>query len=235
MKHSMRDWVSFWDSEHPIYVNARHLDRHYRAIAEDIVRLLPAQGARVLDHGCGEALHAGRIAAAGAELYLCEAAPKVRARLIERFAGERNIRVIAPAEVGRLPVASLDLVVANSLAQYLARAELAALLKTWQQALKPGGRLVIADVIGPDQSALADALALLRFAAANGFLIAAVLGLARTLFSDYRKLRARLGLAHYSEAEMLALLRDAGFSAQRLRPNLGHNQARMAFVASKLP
>jgi ubiquinone/menaquinone biosynthesis C-methylase UbiE len=229
----MRDWVSFWDSDHPIYVNARHLDVHYRAIAEDIARLVLAPDARVLDHGCGEALHADKIAAACGELLLCEAAPKVRARLAERFAKQSKIHVIAPTEVERLPAASLDLVIANSLVQYLTRAELEVLLATWRRVLKPGGRLVIADVIGPDQSALADALALLRFAAANGFLFAALLGLARTVFSDYRKLRARLGLAHYSEAEMLALLSRAGLSAERLRPNLGHNQARMAFRAAK--
>ena len=59
----MQDWVSFWDSDHPIYVNARHFDVHYRAIADDIIALIPSPSAQVLDHGCGEALHAGRIAA----------------------------------------------------------------------------------------------------------------------------------------------------------------------------
>lgn len=229
----MRDWVNFWDSDHPIYVNARHLDVHYRAIAEDIARLVPAPDARVLDHGCGEALYADKITAGCKELLLCEAAPKVRARLAERFAKKSKIRVISPAEVERLPAAALDLVIANSLVQYLTRAEFEALLAIWRRTLKPGGRLVIADVIGTDQSALADAFALLRFAAANGFLLAALLGLARTLFSPYRKLRARLGLAHYSEADMLALLRQAGFSAERMRANFGHNQARMAFRAVK--
>jgi SAM-dependent methyltransferase len=229
----MRDWVSFWDSDHPIYVNARHFDVHYRAIAADIVRLLPAAEARVLDHGCGEALHADLVAAQCGGLLLCEAAPGVRARVAARFADEPKIRVIGPHEVTRLPEACLDLVVANSLVQYLKRDELEALLAAWRHALKPGGKLVIADVISPKQSAAADALALLRFAAANGFLIAACFGLARTYFSRYRKLRAELGLAHYSEREMLDLLRAAGFSPKRLAKNFGHNQQRMAFEAIK--
>ncbi len=229
----MQDWVSFWDSDHPIYVNARHFDVHYRAIAADIVRLLPAAEARVLDHGCGEALHADRVAAKCGGLFLCEAAPSVRARVAARFENEPKIRVIGPDEVARLPAACLDLVVANSLVQYLKREEFKALLASWRGTLKPGGKLVIADVIGPKQSAAADAQALLRFAAANGFLIAAFLGLARTLFSRYRRLRAELGLAYYSEREMLDLLRGAGFSANRLARNFGHNQQRMAFGAEK--
>jgi hypothetical protein len=62
-------------------------------------------------------------------------------------------------------------------------------------------------------------------------LLAALGGLVRTLFSDYRRLRARVGLTHYSEAGMLGLLSAAGFAAERAERNIGHNQARMAFVA----
>ena len=229
----MKDWVSFWDSDHPIYVNARHFDVHYRAIAADIVRLLPSAEARVLDHGSGEALYADDVAAKCGGLFLCEAAPGVRARVAARFAGNEKIRVIGPPEVERLPAGCLDLVVANSLIQYLRRDEFKALLAVWRRLLKPGGKLVIADVIGPEQSAAADAAALLRFAARNGFLIAAIFGLARTVFSRYRKLRAELGLAHYGEGEMLDLLRAAGFSPRRLARNFGHNQRRMAFEAAK--
>jgi SAM-dependent methyltransferase len=227
----LQDWVSFWDTDHPIYVNARHFDVHYRAIAGDIIRLIPSPDARVLDHGCGEALHADQIAAKCGGLFLCEAAPTVRGRVAERFRNEPKIRAIGPEEVEKLPSASLDLVVANSLVQYLKPGEFAALLATWRRILKPGGKAIVADVIGPHQSAPRDALALLGFAAGNGFLIAAFSGLVRTLFSDYAKLRARLGITHYTEDEMLRILRNAGFRARRLERNFGHNQQRMAFEA----
>ncbi|MBX3521252.1 MAG: methyltransferase domain-containing protein [Xanthobacteraceae bacterium] len=229
----MRDWISYWDSDHPIYVNARHFDVHYANIADDIVRLVPSKAARVLDYGCGEALHADKIAANCATLYLCEAAPTVRTRLKERFGRIANIAVVTPEEVAAMEPESLDLVVANSLLQYLKRNELLVLLKVWRALLAPGGALVLADVIDPKQSALADALSLLNFARKNGFLTAAFIGLVKTTLSDYRKLRAQLGLTTYAEAEMLKLLADAGYDAARLRPNLGHNQGRMAFRAQK--
>jgi SAM-dependent methyltransferase len=229
-----RDWVSFWDSAHPIYVNARHLDVHYRRIAEDIVELLPARGARVLDFGCGEALHARKIAAVAWELYLVEAAPKLRARLKQRLAREPKVRVLAPDDLERMAGASLDLVVVNSVVQYLSRADFERLLQLFKKRLRMGGQLIVADVVAPHQSALADALSLLRFAARNGFFLAALRGLVRTVFSPYRSLRARLGLSQYSESEMLDVLRAAGFNAERMQPNLGHNQARMAFRATKI-
>ena len=231
----MRDWISYWDSDHPIYVNARHFDVHYANIADDIIRLVPGKSARMLDYGCGEALHADRIAANCATLYLCEAAPTVRTRLKERFGKIANIAVTTPEEVAAMEPQSLDLIVANSLIQYLKRDDLLALLKVWRRVLTPGGALIVADVISPKQSAIADALSLLNFARRNGFLTAAFIGLVKTTLSDYRKLRAELGLTTYPEEEMLKLLTEACYDAARLRPNLGHNQGRMAFRAQKNP
>jgi len=49
--------------------------------------------------------------------------------------------------------------------------------------------------------------------------------------SDYWRLRSRLGLSRYSEAEMIERLAAAGFSARRAATNIGHNQARMTFLA----
>ncbi len=102
--------------------------------------------------------------------------------------------------------------------------------------LRPGGLFILGDVIPPDVSAATDAMALLRFAAANGFFIAALAGLARTVvLTDYWRLRSDLGLARYDEAAMLARLDAAGFSAERAPINIGHNQARMTFLARPKP
>lgn len=246
-------WLDYWNGETSIYVSPRHKAAHYDAIARDLVRLIdvaqtaPGTGAaagvpsatgaadgsglRVLDFGCGEALSAGEVARACGRLYLCDGAPSVRDGIARRSAGISSITVLSPEDMAALPARSLDLVVANSVLQYLDRPTLDSLLATWKHLLSPGGRLVLADVVPPDVSPLTDATALLRLAAANGFLGSALVGLVRTFFSDYRKKRAELGLSQYREDEMLAILRTAGYDARRLHPNMGHNQARMAFEA----
>lgn len=224
-------WRDFWNADTPIYVNDRHRTLHYRLVARDIAALVPAPDAVVLDHGCGEALSARRVAAACGRLYLCDGAPLVRERLAERFAGEPKITVLPPEEVDAIAPESLDLIVVNSLLQYLSVEEFGDLLGLWRERLKPEGRLVLADVIPPDASALDDARALLSFAWQGGFLGAALVGLARTALSEYRTLRAELGLTHYSEGEMIETLRERGFSPERRAINLGHNQGRMTFLA----
>jgi SAM-dependent methyltransferase len=225
------NWRDFWNQDTPIYVSERHKTLHYRMIARDIAAIVPSPEAAVLDYGCGEALAADRVAATCERLYLCDAAPLVRERLQERFGAEERIRVLAPEDVAGLPDASLDLIVANSLVQYLSLDELRNLLRMARAKLKPTGRLALADVIPPEVSPLTDAAALLSFAWRGGFLKDAIIGLARTVTSDYRTLREELGLAQYDEAEMLELLRDFGFVAERRPENIGHNQARMTFVA----
>jgi SAM-dependent methyltransferase len=236
-----RDWVSFWNAPHSIYVSARHLDVHYRLIADHVASVIAAENAdacrfaadtAVLDYGCGEALHASAVAQGVARLILCDAAPRVRAALVERFAANPTIAVRSPEEVEGLADASLDFVVMVSVAQYLDPALLDRLLRLFRRLLKPDGRLVVADVIPPAVSPLTDAAALLRLAWANGFFGAALAGLARTAFSDYRKLRSTLGLTHYDERQMIEKLARAGFAAKRADANVGHNPARMTFIAT---
>lgn len=225
------DWLAFWDSPNFIYANARHKDVHYRLIAKEIAALVPRPDARVLDYGAGEALHADLLAAAAGELLICEAAPGLRAKLEKQFAGNAKIRVVAPHQIAQLPRHSLDLIIVHSVAQYLTAAGASALFALFHQLLKPDGLLVVSDVIQPEVSAAIDAWALLRFGQANGFLLAALLSLIRTFFSDYRRLRSRVGITRYTKAAMIEKLNAAGFEAHRAPHNIGHNQARLSFYA----
>jgi SAM-dependent methyltransferase len=227
----MKSWVEFWDGEHAIYVNERHKLLHAQTVGRDLIRHIPSKDAVVLDHGCGEANYAADVAAHCRQLYLCEAAPGVRQALALRVKNIPNIEVLDPEGAEALAERSLDLVVANSLVQYLTRDQLVALLGLWRRKLKPSDALIVADVIPPDLSPLTDAAALLHFAWTGGFLLAAVGGLVRTALSDYRKVRSQLGLSTYSQADFLALLSDQGFIAERVHPNFGHNQDRMTFRA----
>jgi hypothetical protein len=224
-------WRDFWNRPHRIYVDERHRAVHYRRVADDIAAELPAAPACVLDYGCGEALEAGRVAALCDRLYLCDAAPAVRAVLAQRFADNAGIAVLAPEDVAALPEGSLDLVVVNSAVQYLTPDECRALLTTLRGRLASSGRLIVADVIPPGAGLFADVAALLGAAWRHGFLVAALAGLALTLVSDYRRLRRSIGLTVWREADFLALLDACGFAAARRPRNFGFNRRRMTFVA----
>lgn len=227
-------WIEFWDRPNRIYVNERHLAAHFRILADAIQSILPTRpGLRVLDFGCGEALEAARVAGRTDRLFLYDAAPSVRARLAARFAGETRISIVDEDGLARLADGSLDVIFVSSVLQYLDRDGLAVLLAAARRLLAPGGMLAIADVIAPDTGVAADIRSLLALGLREGFLVDALIGLVATLFSDYRRLRGRLGLSTYDAGTMIALLAAAGFDAHAHSQNLGENPARQTYLARK--
>jgi SAM-dependent methyltransferase len=216
----------------------------------------------VLDYGCGEALSAPEVARACKTLILCEDSDLVRQKLEVSFIPpppeecakntpvvSQEAPVVSQEECAQIrskieiwsrsqfedaPNGSLDVIVVNSVLQYMTRDDLLSFLHHAHQKLKPSGALVLADVLPADNSPLIDALYLLRFALAAGFFWAAMQGLIRTALSDYRKLRQDLGLSNYRESDLFVILKNAGYMARRRLPNLGHNAARMTFVALPL-
>jgi ubiquinone/menaquinone biosynthesis C-methylase UbiE len=230
----MDEWIDYYDSTHTIYASKLHRDLHFQIIARDIIGYISSPDAVVLDYACGEALSAAKVADACAKLYLAEPAPGVRGRLIARFAPNTKIRVRSLDELRNMEEKSIDLVVMNSVAQYMTAEELDSAFAVIRRLLKPGGRLVVGDILRPEVGMARDVLALLKFASSHGFLTDALYGLASTALSDYRQLRTRVGLQRYSEGEMIAKLGRAGFTASRAHNNIGHNPWRMTFVARHL-
>ena len=91
----------------------------------------------------------------------------------------------------------------------------------FRRLLAPGGTLIFADVIPPDVGALSDVTALLRYAAKHGFLIAALVGLAKTTVSPYRKIRSTLGIAQYTRSAVHAEAHRRRICRRAPRPQHG--------------
>src|SRR5207249_8493808 len=185
----MDEWIDYYDSTHTIYASKLHRALHFQIIARDIIGYISSPDAVVLDYACGEALFAAKVAAACGKLYLAEPAPGVRGRLIARFAPNTRIRVRSLDDLRKMED-SVDLVVMNSVAQYMTPGELDSAFAVIRWLLKPGGRLILGDILRPEVGMIRDIIALLRFALTHGFLKDALIGLISTGLSDYRQLRS---------------------------------------------
>lgn len=225
-------WLRFWDRPNSIYANERHRAVHYARLADDILATLPERpGLTVLDYGCGEARDAGRVAARVGRLLLYDAAPSTRDRLAAAAGDDPGIAVLDDPGLAALPAGSVDAIVVCSVLQYVDRDALPGLLDTLRRLLKADGLLILADVIPPECGLADDVRALLTAGARHGFLVAALAGLATTLFSDYRRVRSRLGLSVYADGEFRAILANAGLDVALHDRNFGFNPARRTYLA----
>src|SRR5947199_9632927 len=202
----MDDWIDYYDSTHTIYASKQHRDLHFQVIARDIVGYISSPDTVVLDYSCGEALSAARVAEACGKLILAEPAPGVRGRLIARFAPNTKIRVRSLDDLRKMAEKSVDLVVMNSVAQYMTPDEFDFALAVIRRLLKPSGRLILGDIMRPEVGMIRDIIALLRFALNYGFLKHPLTVLLSTPLSDYRQFPSRAGQHRHSQTLVLTQL-----------------------------
>ena len=230
----MQSWLDFWNAPNAIYVSKRHQHAHYAKVLAGISRYMPADSAGiVLDWGCGDALAAGDLAQACRTLLLYEAAETTRHRLVLSYAKHPNIEVLDNAELGAIPPASIDLILVNSVAQYLSSQQFIGALQLFHKLLKSDGKLLLGDIIEPDTPLIGHVKTFLHFAWRNGFFLAAIFGLARNFISPYRKLRRDAGYACYTVGEMVDLLSRNGFAGKHLTSNIAVSQLRSSYLARK--
>jgi SAM-dependent methyltransferase len=230
----MKSWQDFWDAPNAIYVGRRHQEVHFAKVLCGVRRFVPAGAAAVvLDWGCGDALGADELAQTCRTLLLYDRADSTRRRLLLSYGGSPKIRIVDDAELAAFAMASVDLIVVNSVVQYLSRSQFTDALRLFRRLLKSNGKLLLGDIIAPDTPLVGHVTTFLRFAWQNGFFVAAIVGLAHNFVSPYRKLRHDAGYACYTDMQMLGLLEDNGFVGERLASNIAVSQLRFSYLARK--
>jgi SAM-dependent methyltransferase len=222
-------WLDYWNGDVSLYVCRRHLKAHYAELFRHLAPLLPAEPFTLLDYGCGDALMAPALVERGARVLLFDEAIGRRDALAKTHGGRAGIEVIAGLDA---LAGGCDVVLLISVIQYVPEAQLHDLLVRLRRLLRPGGRLIVGDVIDPKTGIVEDASALLRFGLGHGFFLKAAAGLLRTAGSSYRRERQRLGLSTYSPDEIAERVRRAGFVPTRLARNIGHATHRHSLVAT---
>ncbi len=229
-----KTWRDFWNGPQHLSVNPSHAAVLGGEIARGLLDAGRAKpGQTWLDFGCGEAPGTSKLLEAGLQLLLFDESERMRTLVTRRFGGLAGVRVLDPDAYDSLPSESVDLISVISVLQYLTPDQFRATLPGWHRTLRPGGLLVLGDLIPRRVNPLSDTLALLQFCRRNGYLLAGIRGILATAFSSYGSIRRTAGLTRYDEADLSDLLDPLGFDWIRWRPNLGVNQSRMTILATK--
>ena len=230
----MKSWLAYWNSANNSYVSERHKRAHYDVVFAGVRPHLPrGRDAVVLDWGCGEALAAERMASIAGTVLLYDAAISMRERLRQLHGAHPGIRILDDQELVSVSAGTVNLVIVNSVIQYLSEEQVGEAFALFNALIKPDGRLLVGDVIIPGTPMLRHVTTFLGFALRHGFLPAAIAGLARTAASPYRRLQRDIGLKSYMPAQMIEVLARRGFVAQQLPANIAVSRHRAAYIARK--
>jgi SAM-dependent methyltransferase len=224
-------WESYWEGLNDKQQLFREQSEEYFRNLDSTVRLDPQS--RVLDFGCGFGYVAEALAPRVGELFLWDASANMRRRARLNVAGHQNVRFLDLSAPKSLPdELRFELILVNSVIQYMTFDEFSAWLLRWRNMLAPTGRLVISDLIPPNYPAILDIVDLLRFSARRGFLVRAIW----QAFSEiwrYWGVRRVQPLSRVGRENLSQQAKDAGLTVSCLPLNLTHFKRRLTAVFTR--
>src|SRR5262245_13647996 len=211
-------WESYWEG-------LSDNQQIFREQSDEYVRNLRAaigldRRARVLDFGCGFGLVAAMLAPQIQEIFVWDASANIRRRARVNLASYGNVRFLDLSESNTLPHnLQFDLILVNSVVQYMTLDKFSAWLLRWRNMLAPGGRIVVSDLIPLDYPTIWDIVDLLRFSARRGFLLRAIWQAFSEIWRYWGVRRVR-PLSRIGREELSQRGRAAGLSVNCLPKNL---------------
>lgn len=208
----------------------------YRVEARDYVSrletVLPiSHDLKVMDFGCGLGFVAELLAPRVKKLLLWDASTNMARRTRQRVINLNNAYVLDRLDPNSLNGPYIDVILVNSVTQYMSAEELCLWIGRWCQMLLPGGRLVISDIV-PSQArahVFSDALLFYRFHkfSSHSFFFAF------KEFRRYWKMRKDHPLLRLSREELRDQATVARLAVEFLPANLTYRKDRLSVVFRK--
>jgi SAM-dependent methyltransferase len=190
-------------------------------------------GAVVLDFGGGVGFVSEALSPLAGVVWWWDPSPAMRAVAAPRLAKLPNARILPGEALAGEPAAEprFDLILVNSVVQYMPPDELRAWLGAWRDLLRPAGQIVLSDLVAPGHGLVGDALDQVWLGVRGGFLARALLaGLVE--LGPIRAATRRHGFTRLAPEDLRGHARAAGLETRFLPGSLTHRRRRFAAVLS---
>jgi len=225
-----RSWKSFWESASSCRLN-RVEASHFVETLEQQVGLQSSW--RVLDFGCGFGFTTGLIAARVASVSAWDAAANMRAHARDHLAVHGNVEFLDLGTAIALPSdVDFDLIVVNSVVQYMSADEFAGWLVAWRDGLDPRGRLVLSDLIPREYDVRRDIPAVLLFSLRRRTLLRALIEGVKE-WRRYRQVHRSVPLLTIAPEELVQQATELRLDVKILPVNLSSHPARLSVVLTR--
>lgn len=225
------DWLSYFDGLETSPLHRAQAAHYVRSLAADVGL---TRTHRVLDLGSGAGTVVALIAPRVAEVWWWDPAPGMRSGAERLTRGVPNARfcdldrpIEAPPRA--VPGAPFDLILVNSVVQYMPQEELWAWLPRWRAMLTTDGRVVLSDLIPPSHAPHSDVLDLLRFGSRHASPWR-VFGQALGDVRRYRHVSRSAPLVRTGVEDLVRHATRAGLEVEVLPRNLTHLRTRWTAI-----
>lgn len=219
-------WHDYWIGT----PDSRYLRAEADVFASRVIARFELDGDdHVLDFGCGYGHVSEMLATRAGVVWIWDRVESDQATALERIGGGN----VEAADLGRIEETSeADLVIVNSVIQYMTDTELGEWMPRWASMLAPEGRILISDVPTDRSSLFAETIRWFALALRHRVLIE-TMRFARENAARYRSAREKSALAMHSEARLRELAADAGLRLHREPANLAFQPRRASFVLAR--
>ena len=220
-------WLRYWQGT----PDNDYLTVEANVVAEHVIAHFEVSPqTSILDFGCGYGHVAARLAEHAGHVFLWDAVPHVLASAADRVAAP-NVSIAQLDQPGEHP--SVDLIVVNSVIQYMNRRSLSAWMSRWREIIGSEGALLLSDVPTKEPSLLRQTWEWFKLTGRAGKLISAI----RFSFqnaSRYAEARRQEPLNVHTRKDIEAMADEAGIAVTTLEHNLAFQPQRVSFVLRSL-
>jgi SAM-dependent methyltransferase len=218
-------WIDYWQTLPP---GRLLFSPEADEFAKNLQLAVPLNGSmRVLDYGCGYGAVARLLAPIVQKIDYWDAAESMR------NAATRALGDLANVECWDGQSGQFDLIIVNSVVQYMSAGELSERLSQWRELLAPGGRLLLSDLIPTSHRGWSDVASLLSFSLRRGYFFTA---LKCTLAERrrYDRTAAAVPLFHIDVRWLEETAANVGYALKWLPKNLTHFRSRRSALLTRI-
>jgi trans-aconitate methyltransferase len=223
-------WDAYWESlpcRHALFTSEA------RDYVDRLAAVVPLDtDLQVLDFGCGSGLAAALLATRVGAIAAWDRSPAMRRLAARHLHGVANAAMVDLTSDGPPAAARYDLILVNSVLQYMRPAQVAVWLPLWRSLLARSGQVVVSDIV-PDASGrferLREAVDVLAFHARRGALCRAASERLSDLGRYWRAARAE-PLTRFDRDTLYRIATAAGFRAEFLPGSLTCRPRRLTML-----
>jgi SAM-dependent methyltransferase len=218
-------WIDYWQTLPP---GRLLFSPEAEEFAKNLQLAIPLNDSmRVLDYGCGYGAVTRLLAPAVQKIDYWDAAESMRDVATRALADLVNV------ECWDGHSGQVDLIVVNSVVQYMNVAELSERLGQWRELLVPGGRLLLSDLIPTTHRGWKDVVSLLSFSLRRGYFLTAL----KCTLAERRRYDRTAAVAPLFHVDVRWLEKTAanvGYALQWLPKNLTHFCSRRSALLTRI-